>query len=382
MKKQQKTNQRLGAYANRTLILQYLRNRRLCSRQELAQLSGMQKSSLTYIVRELQENRLIAEAGKRDSTTVGKKQQLLRINGDRAWAAGISIRQHSAIIILQDMAGKTLDVFSPPLAGEMPALVEQLPQLLRDRLESIGTPPGTFLGVGVGVPGIVNHADGHLLYSHLFDCSDYPLQAELTERFNSRVLIDHNANFAALTEARIGAARNMQHFVHFLIQHSTEEQRIVLNAYGCSLYLNGDFYRGRYSAAGEMDATMAPDIFSLDNGDILRLLALKDAPLPESLHPFIDSLGHSIARIINFLDPEAVIIGADVILQNTLFLNRLTSVVNRQLLAVPHRHTAVLPATLNDHSVAIGASIAVTEKGLWGDARSLLADLSDPLPGG
>lgn len=68
---------------------------------------------------------------------------------------------------------------------------------------------GTFLGAGIGVPGIIDMETGTLRKSaNLPGWSDYPVRAEIERRLGARVFLDNDANVAALGEKWLGAARD------------------------------------------------------------------------------------------------------------------------------------------------------------------------------
>ena len=69
---------------------------------------------------------------------------------------------------------------------------------------------GSFLGAGIGVPGIIDMETGTLRKSaNLPGWSDYPVRAEIERRLGARVFLENDANVAALGEKWLGAARDV-----------------------------------------------------------------------------------------------------------------------------------------------------------------------------
>jgi glucokinase len=69
---------------------------------------------------------------------------------------------------------------------------------------------GKFLGAGIGIPGIIDLETGMVRKSaNLPGWSDYPVRAEIERRVGARVLLDNDANFAALGEKWMGAGRGV-----------------------------------------------------------------------------------------------------------------------------------------------------------------------------
>src|SRR5947208_2204970 len=66
-----------------------------------------------------------------------------------------------------------------------------------------------FLGTGVGIPGIIEMETGTLhSAANLPDWKDYPVKAEIQARLGSPVVLENDANCAALGEKWMGAGRN------------------------------------------------------------------------------------------------------------------------------------------------------------------------------
>ena len=101
---------------------------------------------------------------------------------------------------------------------------------------------GSFLGAGIGIPGIIDMETGTLRKSaNLPGWSDYPVQAEIERRLGARVFLDNDANVAALGEKWLGAARDV-----------TNMAMITLGTgIGGGIVLNGKIWHGMNGMAGE-----------------------------------------------------------------------------------------------------------------------------------
>jgi glucokinase len=101
---------------------------------------------------------------------------------------------------------------------------------------------GRFLGAGIGVPGIIDMQTGMLRKSaNLPGWADYPVRAEIERRLGARVILENDANVAALGEKWLGAARNVP------------DMAIVTlgTGIGGGIVLNGKIWHGMHGMAGE-----------------------------------------------------------------------------------------------------------------------------------
>jgi glucokinase len=102
---------------------------------------------------------------------------------------------------------------------------------------------GVLAGIGVGVPGIIDLATGMLRQSpNLPGWEDYPVQAEIEERLKTKVILENDANAAALGESWLGAARDFDSMCMLTLGTGV----------GGGVVLKGDVWRGMTGMAGEL----------------------------------------------------------------------------------------------------------------------------------
>jgi glucokinase len=110
---------------------------------------------------------------------------------------------------------------------------------------------GSFLGAGVGIPGIIDMETGMLRKSaNLPGWSDYPVHAEIERRLGARVFLENDANVAALGEQWLGAARGVP------------DMAIVTlgTGIGGGIVLGGKIWHGMNGMAGEFGhVTIEPE---------------------------------------------------------------------------------------------------------------------------
>jgi glucokinase len=110
---------------------------------------------------------------------------------------------------------------------------------------------GSFLGAGIGVPGIIDMEAGMLRKSaNLPGWSDYPVRAEIEQRLAARVFLENDANVAALGEKWLGAARGVDNMA--IVTLGT--------GIGGGIVLNGKIWHGMNGMSGEFGhVTIEPE---------------------------------------------------------------------------------------------------------------------------
>jgi len=107
------------------------------------------------------------------------------------------------------------------------------------------------LGIGIGVPGIIDMQTGLLRESpNLPGWADYPVRAEIERRLKTIVILENDANVAALGEQWLGAAKD----------YADMAMLTLGTGVGGGIVMNGLIWRGANGMAGEFGhATVEPD---------------------------------------------------------------------------------------------------------------------------
>ncbi len=96
--------------------------------------------------------------------------------------------------------------------------------------------------MGIGVPGIIDLRTGMLRESpNLPGWADYPVRAEIERRLATRVILDNDANVAALGEKWLGAAKEVDDIAMLTLGTGV----------GGGLVLGGRIWHGMTGMAGE-----------------------------------------------------------------------------------------------------------------------------------
>ena len=103
-------------------------------------------------------------------------------------------------------------------------------------------PSGAFLGAGIGVPGIIDMQAGTLRKSaNLPGWAEYPVRAEIERRLGARVILENDANVAALGEKWVGSARDVPNMA--IVTLGT--------GIGGGIVLDGKIWHGMHGMSGE-----------------------------------------------------------------------------------------------------------------------------------
>ncbi|HZQ22771.1 MAG TPA: ROK family protein [Terriglobales bacterium] len=119
------------------------------------------------------------------------------------------------------------------------------------RLSAKYSGASTLAGIGIGVPGIIDLHTGMIRESpNLPGWSDFPVRNEIERRLGTRVILENDANSAALGEKWLGAGKDVESMAILTLGTGV----------GGGIVLNGRIWHGMNGMAGEFGhMTVEPD---------------------------------------------------------------------------------------------------------------------------
>ncbi|MFJ6723337.1 ROK family protein [Streptomyces sp. NPDC091281] len=293
------------------------------SRLELAERTGLTPQAVSKITARLRETGLAAEAGRRASTG-GKPRTVLRLVPGAGHAVGVHLDRDELRVVLADLDGTAVREERAPLdlgagAEAVLAAVEREVRGVvrgvvggavdgdgRDRGDGVGGVAGapglglpTLLGVGVALPGPLDHAHGVLHRVTGFPAWDgFPLRDALAVRLGVPVVVDKDTNAAALGLA-VGGEHGSFAYLH------------LGTGLGAGLVLGGRVHRGARTGAGEFGHQVlqldGPPCTCGDRGcvEALCLAAMGRGDVAEAARV----LGAGAANLAGLLDIDQVLLG-------------------------------------------------------------------------
>ena len=161
-----------------------------------------------------------------------------------SYAIGVDLGGTNLRIAAVDEGGHMLEKLSTgtDLAGGRDVVIEEMTQAIRLLLEKFRG-RGVSRGVGIGVPGIIDMDTGMLRESpNLPGWSEFPVHAEIERRLGIPVMLENDANAAALGEKWLGAGKN----------HESMCMLTLGTGVGGGIVLNGKIWHGMNGMAGEL----------------------------------------------------------------------------------------------------------------------------------
>jgi glucokinase-like ROK family protein len=237
---------------NLSIVLRYIWEAgRPIARARLTEISGLNKSTMGNLLAQLEAWGLVRQTGLL-SAGPGRPGVLIDINPNGGRLIGAEIGVDFISVVLSDLKAHLVwrkQIDTSAAAHKQAEIIAQMQILFQAAIDEVHRTGQRLLGIGVGVPGLVDHATGTLVFAPNLGWSNVPLR-EMWQCYGVPVIIENEANAAALGEHLIGAAKHVDDFIYL-------SAGVGL---GGGLMIGGKLYGGVGGYAGEIGhMTLAPD---------------------------------------------------------------------------------------------------------------------------
>jgi glucokinase-like ROK family protein len=366
---------------NRLRVIDALREEGLISRAEIARRTGLSRSTVSSLVSELQADGLVVERSEPAAAhgdQGGRPPILLSFDASAGVAVGIDFDHHHLRVAVSDLSSRILaererELDTDHLAHEG---LDAAADLVSELLTEAGIEPSQVIGAGMCLPGPIHRPSGVVGSTAILPgWVGVAAADEMHRRLDLPILVDNDANLAALAEAAFGAGRDAKDLVYLMIS----------SGIGAGLVLNGRLYRGAEGLAGELGHVLVDadgpvcrcgnrgcletiagtdalaELLRRSHGDgldgraIVRLARGGDLGCRRVIADAGRAIGKAAAMLVNVLNPELLIVGGDLSDAGELLLDGVRESLERSALPTAAQAATVVAGSLGDRAEVLGA---------------------------
>ncbi|MEU6415655.1 ROK family transcriptional regulator [Microbispora sp. NPDC046933] len=206
--------------ANLSLVLRELRDHTSLSRADIAEATGLHRATVSNLMAELLERRLVREVGVEHVGAIGRPRRAVALHGAHVGALGMEINVDYIAVHGTDLSGRVLverRVVFDAMGSGPDSAVRRLGLVAKEAVEAMRRAGAVPAGIVVAVPGLVDVARGFVTLAPNLYWHDLPLADQLTSMLgplNVPVRVDNDANLAALAEYTSGVAAGTPDLVY------------------------------------------------------------------------------------------------------------------------------------------------------------------------
>ncbi|WP_223624218.1 ROK family transcriptional regulator [Microbacterium sp. EST19A] len=347
---------------------------------ELAEATRLSTATVSAIVKELSQTGLVET---RPTSRSGRRAQLVTIARRAGLVAAVQIGSRSMRVRLTDVGQDVLADRSMPLPADHAedTVLDRIALLLVDMLAMIAADADDLIGVCIGIPAPIDPESGLVAYRGVMRrWEDQPVAEVVQQRLGCPVLVEKDANLAALAEATLGTARDVADSLFVHASYTTS----------AGIVLGSRLYRGRSGTAGEIghvqvdpsgsictcgqrgcletlvgaEAITAPLRATYGHvtfRDVIAQAASGDPGCARVIADAATLMGRVVAGVCQSLAPEVITVGGELVDAGPIFLLPFAAAVREH---APHSRVArrdPVPSSFGKDAVLVGATIHILQ---------------------
>lgn len=230
--------------------------------------------------------------------------------------------------------------------------------------------------IGMGCPGPLDLKNGIIKNPpNLIGWENFEIKRFVEEAFEVPVAMNNDANVAGLSEAKVGAAAGAESVYYMTLSTGVGGGFIykgeIVNGFNsvaaevCNMIINEDNYSHSGLNKGGLEGQCSGiNIARIASDKLNRALSTKDVfdeasngnkECKEVLNQWTINVSKAIANIVVVVDPEVIVLGGSVILNNQNYLDKIISEVKKRVFEVVNVNIKL--AQIGDDTGLIGSGI-------------------------
>ncbi|MDQ1205528.1 putative NBD/HSP70 family sugar kinase [Microbacterium sp. SORGH_AS 862] len=365
-------------------IFQLLLDGHARTKSDLVHLTGLARSTVSSRVDALLASGLISPAGEAASTG-GRPPSRVAFNPRAGLVLAVDLGASHATIAVSDLSGQILasvthpmDIASGPVAV-LDHVAEQGAALLQDT--TLAAIP--LAGVGIGVPGPVEHSSGRPYNPPIMPGWDrFDIPSYIRRTFDVPVFVDNDVNLLALGEQ----AASFPETTDLIFVK-------VATGIGAGIIAGGRLQRGAQGSAGDMGHVRVPhasksrgrrseelDLEDLASGsaiaatlraqgvgaetsqDVIELVRAGNAAAIDALRQAGRDVGEVLSTVVNLLNPSVIVLGGSIARAGEHLLAGVREVVYRRSIPLATQHLAIVQSPTAERAAVLGAAMLVARE--------------------
>ena len=380
---------------NLALVLQCIAAGEPASRAGIAAVTGLTKTTVSSLVDDLVSAGLVTELGPEASGRIGRPPSALVLNRSGFVGVGLEINVDYIAVCVANLVGEVRSLRTRPRDNRDQSPAKVLGRAVRMTNNAIASAQAaglTVAGLAVAVPGPVETDRGLLRLAPNLGWVEVPVADILAGRLavpDLPVLVDNEANLAALGELWYGGHDDLDDFVHVSGEIGV----------GAGIVIDGQLFRGVRGFAGEVGhVTVQPDgprcrcgargcleqlagqeailraagvageagtTLGQPGGSVAELVARARAGEPETLRAVESAgraLGLALSATVNLVDPGTVVLGGLYAFLEPWLREPLLAELSERAITQRWSPARVLASRLGPNAAVRGATGAVVKR--------------------
>lgn len=241
---QVKGNLQLMKEINMATILNLLHREGMRTRAELTTITKLSATTVSALIEELIQLKLVEELGEKQTTGVGRRAISLQINKNGGYVVGLSFGNQYLRCAIMNLHGECIAEYKTEIGKGNERIAGQIDEALNHCMrQADGIDSSLIKGIGVSTPGIMDSSGETVLLSRYLQLKQFNVTAHIAKSYPSiPVKLVNDSNAAAFAEFYSGAAKGISNIVYLTINEGI----------GSGIIIHSSIYAGYQGTAGEI----------------------------------------------------------------------------------------------------------------------------------
>tara|TARA_R110000868_G_scaffold304437_17_gene565292 strand:+ start:25263 stop:26468 length:1206 start_codon:yes stop_codon:yes gene_type:complete len=373
---------------NRIRVLQLIRNNGDIFRGDIISKTGLSAPTVTRIVEELFEKKLIKQEDSGESSG-GRPPQIIRFDSKNNYVIGIDIGGSFIRAAFSNLDGEFIYEIHMPTDIKIgfDGIMEQVGELIKKLLDRASSKKERIFGIGIAVCGIMNKNSKVVDYSPVLNWKNVDVGKALSKYTDLKISVRNVANLIAQGELFFGAGKKYDSFISINLDYGIGSGIIIDGElfYGSGGY-SGEIghivvdhknsIKGREGIKGTLEAlasgygiveiikdriaggepsVLAKKLDSINSKKILEAAIQGDKLSIEILNNTTEYIGVSIDTLIKLFNPEAILLSGGLSSNKEYFVDRIREKVSSLTLPILNSEVPILQSTFGEEAALMGA---------------------------
>lgn len=356
---------------NTILVISNIMNGYQMSRAKISELTGLNKATVSEIVRNLIKDQYVVEIGAGESSSAGGRKPIyLEINKKAGISFSIDLRSDQISSLATYLNGEVIEKYTEHCKISKENVIERLVNHVQEFNTKYTAKPFGMIGIAISIHGVVD--ENQISFTPYFDIDEIDLVKELEDRLNIPVYIENEANLSALAEAAYDHEHT--HLISFSVH----------TGIGAGIILDRQLFRGFKGRSGEIGHTILyPDGIQCACGnkgcfeqygsftslirrfqtlkkddqctfdDLIEAVEQEDAETTLLIDHFAKDLSIGLMNIMGTYDPEVIYVNSEIFDK----LPNILSIIEKHLDRSIYKNIQLSKSKLGSQSSLYGATV-------------------------
>lgn len=378
---------------NSNLVLSEIINQPEISRATISRLTGLNKATVSEIVRELINEHYVIETGTGQSTaTGGRRPILLTVNKKAGVSFSFDIRHERISYLITYLDGEKIEYHTEAMDIDKENVIDIITSAVKEYQTNLKKSPFGIIGVAISIHGIVH--ENRIVLTPYFDIDEINIVDILERELELPIYIENEANLSALAESA------------FDVEHNNLISFSAHTGIGAGVIINQGLHRGFKGRSGEIGHTVLyPDGLTCPCGnhgcfeqycsttalvrkfqelkedknltfdDLIASYHEKDSSTLNMILKYTKDLGIGLMNIIGTYDPEIIYINSEVVSE----IPEILSLLRHYLSMTIYKNVPLHQSALGQKASLYGATVMNLKSFLNIDALEFSLDMEKVL---